>query len=91
MPRLDGIVPTVVVLDNARIHTSAEVRAQRQRWLAQGVILCHLPRYSPELNLIESLWRQLKYQWLPFSAYLSFDALKSALAESLITSAKNTR
>lgn len=28
--------------------------------------------YSPELNLIEILWRQMKYAWLPLSAYLSF-------------------
>ncbi|GGW46367.1 hypothetical protein GCM10007158_04070 [Vreelandella hamiltonii] len=28
-----------------------------------------------ELNLIEILWRQMKYAWLPLSAYLSFDNL----------------
>lgn len=79
--RLDSDVPTVVVLDNASIHTSAEVLAQRDRWLARGLILYYLPTYSPELNLIEILWRKLKYEWLPFSAYLSFSALKSAIAE----------
>ncbi|MDW7662837.1 MAG: IS630 family transposase, partial [Bacillota bacterium] len=28
-----------------------------------------------ELNLIEILWRKMKYSWLPLSAYLSFDHL----------------
>ena len=79
--RLDSDVPTVVVLDNAGIHTSAEVLARRDRRLARGLILYYLPTCSPELNLIEILWRKLKYEWLPFSAYLSFAALKSAIAE----------
>jgi hypothetical protein len=26
----------------------------------------------PKLNLIEILWRFIKYYWLPFSAYTSF-------------------
>ncbi|WP_368860940.1 transposase, partial [Desulforhabdus sp. TSK] len=34
-----------------------------------------LPTYSPELNLIEILWRKIKYEWLSFSAYLSFSLL----------------
>jgi transposase len=79
--QLDSDVPTVVVLDNARIHTGAEVLTQRDRWLAEGLMLYYLPTYSPELNLIEILWRKLKYEWLPFSAYLSFGALKNAIAE----------
>jgi len=36
-----------------------------------------LPPYSPELNLIEILWRKIKYQWLPLRAYLSFNHLQS--------------
>ncbi len=79
--RRDRERPTVVVLDNASIHTSAEVLERRDAWLAQGVILFYLPAYSPELNLIEIFWRKLKYEWLPFSAYLSFAALKQAIAE----------
>jgi len=34
-----------------------------------------LPTYSPELNLIEILWRKIKYEWLPVTAYQSFPAL----------------
>jgi transposase len=28
------------------------------------LILKYLPPYSPELNLIEILWRHIKYRWL---------------------------
>ena len=38
-----------------------------------------LPPYSPELNLIEILWRRIKYQWLDFDAYKSFENLKEKL------------
>ena len=34
-----------------------------------------LPPYSPELNLIEILWRKIKYEWLPVSAYQTFQSL----------------
>ena len=35
-----------------------------------------IPPYSPELNIIEIVWRKIKYEWLPFSAYESFLSLK---------------
>ena len=38
----------------------------------------YLPPYSPELNLIEILWRRIKYTWLPFSAYACLNALSEA-------------
>ncbi|MCK5719945.1 MAG: transposase [Thiomargarita sp.] len=44
-------------------------------WQQQGLFIRFLPKYSPSLNPIEILWRFIKYQWLPFSAYLSFDSL----------------
>lgn len=37
--------------------------------------LVYLSAYSPELNLIEILWRQMKCAWLPQSEYLLFDRL----------------
>ncbi len=38
---------------------------------------------SPELNLIEIWWRFMKYYWLPFSAYASFQCLSEAVEEIL--------
>lgn len=44
-------------------------------WMSQRVHLIYLSAYSPELNLIEILWRQMNYTWLPMSPYFSFDRL----------------
>ena len=30
-----------------------------------------MPSYSPQMNLIEILWRFIKYEWIPLSAYQS--------------------
>lgn len=65
----------VVVLDNASMHRSKIFRRKMVEWMSHRVHLVYLSTYSPELNLIEILWRQMKYAWLPLSAYLSFDRL----------------
>src|SRR5215470_3222010 len=70
---------TVVVIDNASIHTSEEFEDRIPYWKKQGLFLKYLPPYSPELNLIEILWRRIKYTWLPFSAYECLNALSEAL------------
>ena len=70
---------TVVVIDNASIHTSEEFVDRLPYWKKKGLILKYLPPYSPELNLIEILWRRIKYTWLPFSAYECLNALNEAL------------
>lgn len=51
--------PIVVVLDNAGYHKSAEVRAWWQQH-ADRFQPFWLPAYTPQLNLIERLWRHLK-------------------------------
>ncbi|QTA80394.1 Transposase family protein, DDE domain-containing [Desulfonema limicola] len=43
-----------------------------------------LPKYSPELNLIEILWQKMKYEWLPFAAYTSFNKLQEWVDEILL-------
>lgn len=70
---------TVVIMDNASIHTSEEFEHRIPSWKKQGLVIKYLPPYSPELNLIEILWRRIKYTWLPFSAYESLNALSEAL------------
>jgi transposase len=64
-----------VVLDNASMHRSKAFKRKLLEWMSHRVHLIYLSAYSPELNLIEILWRQMKYSWLPLSAYLSFDRL----------------
>jgi transposase len=70
---------TVVVVDNASIHRSEEFEARIPYWHKRGLIIKYLSPYSPELNLIEILWRRIKYTWLPFSAYECLNALSEAL------------
>jgi transposase len=63
---------TVIVMDNASIHKSNDFEAQQEAWKKQNVELFFLPPYSPELNLIEILWRFIKYEWIDFEAYSSW-------------------
>lgn len=74
---------TVVVLDNAPVHASDEFEEYIPEWEKKGLFVKFLPDYSPELNLIEILWRMLKYHWLPFSAYHSLNTLRDALFDIL--------
>ena len=70
---------TVVVLDNASMHHSHEFSSNLDRWATKGLTIKHLSTYSPELNLIEIVWRFIKYRWLPLSAFQSFKSLKHSL------------
>jgi hypothetical protein len=70
---------TVVVIDHASIHTSEAFEDRLPSWKKKGLIIKYLPPYSPELNLIEILWRRITYTWLPFSAYACLNALSEAL------------
>jgi transposase len=73
----------IVVLDNASMHRSAAFQRKRLAWLDQWVHVVHLSAYSPELNLIEILWRRVKYAWLPLTAYESFARLRSEVERIL--------
>ena len=75
--------PTVVILDQAPTHTSRAFQARIPVWEAQGLFVYPLSAYSPELNLIEILWRKIMYEWLPLSAYESSKALFRALKQVL--------
>jgi transposase len=70
---------TVVVVDNASSHRSEAFAARMPYWKKHGLIIKYLSPYSPELNLIEILWRRIQYTWLPCSAYECLNALSEAL------------
>lgn len=61
--------PTVIVLDQSSIHTSNAILDKIEEWFERGITIFELPPYSPQLNLIEILWRFMKYQWLEIDAY----------------------
>ncbi|AWM32194.1 IS630 family transposase [Hymenobacter nivis] len=71
--------PTVLVLDNARLHHTAAFQARLQDWEDRDVHIFYLPTYSPHLNKIETLWRKVKYEWLRPEAYADFKTLKTAV------------
>jgi transposase len=73
--------PALVLIDNAPIHTSDEFEEEIERWEKEDLYVKYLPPYCPELNLIEILWRKIKYEWLPLDAYQSFKTMTEALFE----------
>ncbi len=75
---------TIVIIDNASIHTSKAFNENINKWEEKGLFVKRLPPYSPELNIIEILWRFIKYQWLPFSSYNSLKNLIVELENVLI-------
>lgn len=74
---------TVIVMDQASVHKSAAIEAKIEAWKARNVELFWLPPYSPELNLIEILWRFMKYEWIEFEAYESLETLGQYLDKVL--------
>lgn len=76
-------VPTVVILDNASMHTSVEFEIAMDDWKDEDVHIFFLPKYSPHLNLIETLWRKIKYEWLQQHKLNGSDAFFAALDDIL--------
>jgi len=52
---------TVVLIDNASMHTSKAFLANIEKWKDQNLFIHNIPPYSPELNKIEILWRKIKH------------------------------
>ncbi len=74
---------TFVVLDNASIHTSKLFSSKIEEWQKRGLYLLYLPPYSPQLNKIELVWKNIKEQKLTPSSYQFFNALHSNI-ESIL-------
>lgn len=66
---------TVVVLDNARIHQSKQLLKMQQIWAKRQLFIFYLPPYSPHLNIIERLWKEIKARWLNEKEYQNYDQL----------------
>lgn len=75
--------PTIVLVDNAPTHSSEKFDKKTVEWCKKGLMVVPISKYSPELNIIEIVWRKIKYEWMPFSAYQSFENLKNSLCEIL--------
>ena len=73
--------PVVLVLDNGPIHTSKMSRAalaERAHWPTVE----WLPKYAPELNDIEAVWRDLKRHHLAHQTFSGPDDLNRAIHEA---------
>jgi transposase len=75
-------VPRVIVLDNARFHTSGLVRRARPGLARSGLYLYYLPTYSPELNRIEAVFRQIKHHEMPVRSYQTKADLHRAVEDA---------
>jgi transposase len=85
--RLPG--PITLVLDNARYQKCAVVETLAA---SLGIEMLYLPSYSPNLNLIERLWKFVKKECLGcrvLPTYVAFTAAIDACLANLDTTHKN--
>lgn len=71
--------PTFLVMDNAPWHRAEKMIQKCREWEDKDLYVFFLPTYSPHLNLIETLWRKIKYEWLKPKDYRSASTLLDAL------------
>jgi transposase len=74
------IVPITLILDNAKYQKCAIVREMA---LDLEIELLYLPTYSPNLNLIERLWKYVKNQCLYSKYHKDFNDFKSVIMSCL--------
>ena len=72
----DTGLPITLILDNARYQKCQSVFDKAE---ALGIELLYLPAYSPNLNLIERLWRFVKKQVLYSTHYDKFATFKESI------------
>ena len=70
--------PITLVLDNARYQRNAVVEALAKEL---GITLLFLPSYSPNLNLIERLWKFIKRRALYGRYHPTFAEFQAAIEE----------
>ena len=74
---------TFLVMDNSSIHQNNSLWDKENEWKEKGLEIFFLPSYSPHLNIIETLWRFIKYKWLESEAYENYSTLVEAVEEIL--------
>lgn len=73
-------IPITIILDNARYQRSKLVQELAR---SLNIELLYLPAYSPNLNLIERLWKFVKKQCLYSRYYSDFKVFKGAISNCL--------
>ena len=72
--------PITLVLDNARYQRNAVVQGLAKEL---GITLLFLPSYSPNLNLIERLWKFMKRRSLYGRYHPTFAGFRAAIEETI--------
>jgi transposase len=73
-------IPITLVLDNAKYQKCKLV----ENLAAQlGIELLYLPSYSPNLNLIERVWKFVKAECLRSTYYANYDGFTTAIQQCL--------
>jgi transposase len=75
-------IPVTLILDNARYQRCKLVQDAA---IALGIELLYLPPYSPNLNLIERLWKFTKKKVLYSKYYATFADFQNAIVDLLAT------
>ena len=75
--------PTVIVVDQSSIHISDTILDKLEEWHERNITIFVLPSYSPQLNLIEILWRFIKYEWIEINAYKSWSTFVASVEKIL--------
>jgi transposase len=73
-------IPITLVLDNARYQKCAIVRDLAGQL---GIELMYLPSYSPNLSLIERVWKFVKSECLRTKYYASYEEFHTAIQRCL--------
>ena len=71
--------PTVIVVDQSSIHTCDAICDKIEEWKERNITIFELLPYSPQLNLIEILWRFIKYEWIEIDAYSGWESFVACI------------
>lgn len=68
----------LMVMDKAAWHTTKELQ------VPENIKLAFLPPYSPQLNPVEHLWKEVREKWFGNCVFKSIDAVEDQLMHALI-------
>jgi transposase len=75
----------ILLMDKAGWHTSSKLSIPR------NISIWNLPPYSPELNPVELIWREVRKLYFNNQLFEDLDALEDKLVESLRDFSKDTK
>ena len=74
----------ILCMDKAGWHTTKQLK------IPENIIIWFLPPYSPELNPVELIWRELRAKYFNNKTFISMLHVENYLEFALVDFAKNT-